>query len=215
MTDLVMLGCGGHARVLVAALELQGHSPIACVSPAPPDSRWPADIPCIGGDDKLAALDPASVQLVNGIGSVGSTARRTQVYDTLTSRGFQFSAVIHPSALVAKDAVLGDGVQIMAGAIVQAAAVIGANVLLNTGAIVDHDCNIGPHCHIATGARLSGAVELGTGVHVGTGAAIIQGVKIRDRVLIGAGAVVLHDMPADVTVVGNPARILEKPAGRA
>lgn len=210
MTNLIMLGCGGHARVLVAALELQGIAPTGCLSPTAPDARWPSSIPYLGGDDELAKLDPADVALINGLGSIGSTAKRQQIYEALAAREFSFAPVIHPSALVAKGAILGDGVQVMAGAIVQSGADIGPNVLLNTGAIIDHDCLLQAHCHVATGARLSGDVRLGTGVHVGTGAAIIQGISIGEHALIGAGAVVVHDIPARVTVVGNPARQLEK-----
>lgn len=212
MTDTIMLGSGGHARVLIAALTLHGIELSGCLSPVAPDATWPADIPYLGGDEKLATLDPAKVQLVNGLGSVGSTAKRQHIYESLTARDFQFIAVVHPSALVAEGAVLGDGVQVMAGAIIQTGAVIGANVLINSGAIVDHDCRIGAHCHIATGACLSGGVQLGTSVHVGTGASIIQGIDVGDRTLIGAGAVVVRDIAGAVTVVGNPARPLGAPA---
>lgn len=210
MTDLVILGAGGHARVLVSALQSQGLTPAGCVSPKPPDAHWPHDIPHLGGDEHLATLDAANVQLVNGVGSVGSTAARAELYGRLAARGFRFTAVIHPSALIAKDAILGDGAQVMAGAVIQTGAVIGANVLVNTGAVIDHDCRIGAHCHIATGACLSGAVVLGTGVHVGTGACVIQSIRVGDRTLIGAGAVVLRDLAADVTAVGNPARALPR-----
>lgn len=212
MTQVIMLGAGGHARVLIAALKLHGIEVAGCLAPRPPEANWPTDTPYLGGDDKLAALAPANVQLVNGLGSVGSTAKRQQLYDGLTARGFSFLAVVHPTAIVADGVILGDGVQVMAGAILQAGAVIGANVLVNTGAIVDHDCRIGAHCHIATGACLSGGVELGTSVHVGTGASIIQGIHIGDRTLIGAGAVVVRDIAGGVTVVGNPARPLGPPA---
>jgi UDP-perosamine 4-acetyltransferase len=208
MTDIVMLGAGGHARVLVAALALQGIVPIGCLSPVPPGPGWPSDIPHLGNDEHLATLDPSCTQFVNGIGSTGSTTARRQLYEAIVARGFEFATVIHPSAVIADNVELGDGAQIMAGAIIQTGAVIGPNTIVNTGAIVDHDCRIDAHCHIAPGASLSGSVELGAGVHVGTGATIIQSIRIGAVTLIGAGAVVVRDVGPGLTVVGNPARPL-------
>lgn len=208
MSDLVILGAGGHARVLIAALELQGISPIGCLAPQAPGTEWPADVAYLGDDEMLARLDPSRVEIINGIGSVGSTAARRNLFLAVKSRGFTFAPVIHPAAIISDGATLGEGAQVMAGAIVQTGARIGANVLINTGAIIDHDCRIADHCHVATGACLSGAVELAEGVHVGTGAAVIQGIRIGAGSLIGAGTVVVRDLPPGITAVGNPARIL-------
>ena len=46
------------------------------------------------------------------------------------------------------------------------------------------------------------------GASIGSGAAILCGVTIGERALVGAGAVVTHDVPADATVAGVPARTL-------
>lgn len=208
MSDLVILGVGGHARVLIAALELQGITPIGCLAPLAPGAAWPSAVAYLGDDGELSKLDPSRIEIVNGIGSVGSTTVRRDLYLAVKSRGFTFAPVIHPSAIVSAGATLGEGAHVMAGAIVQTGAWIGDNVLVNTGAIIDHDCRIASHCHIATGACLSGAVELAEGVHVGTGAAIIQGIRIGANALIGAGSVVVRDIPPGVTAVGNPARTL-------
>ena len=48
------------------------------------------------------------------------------------------------------------------------------------------------------------------GASIGSGAAILCGVTIGERALIGAGAVVTHDVPADATVAGVPARVLAR-----
>lgn len=210
MTDLVMLGAGGHARVLMAALALQGKRPSGCVAPQRPDTAWPADVPYLGDDDAISRFEPRRVELVNGIGSVGITHARRNVFERLTAQGYSFTRVVHPTAHIADDVSLGRGVQVMAGAIVQTGARIGDNVLINTGAVVDHDCRIGAHCHVATGACLSGTVALGDGVHIGTGACVIQCVSIGRDSVVGAGAVVVRDVGAGVVAIGNPARELAR-----
>ena len=45
---------------------------------------------------------------------------------------------------------------------------------------------------------------------IGSGATIMGGVRIGKGALVGAGAVVTKDVPAGATVVGNPARALQR-----
>lgn len=163
-------------------------------------------IPVLGNDDKIQEYAPDSVELVNGIGSIASTQKRREIYEKFKKDGYSFAAVVHPTATVMDGVVLGEGVQVMAGAVIQIGCTIGDNTIVNTGAIVDHDCIIGEHVHIAPGAVLSGDVYLGAGCHVGTGATVIQGIDIGKNATIGAGAVVIKGVPNGKLVVGNPAR---------
>ncbi len=207
---LVLLGAGGHARSLLGLLAARGLRAMGCIAPAAPGAEWPGYCPWLGDDTALDGLDPARVALVNGLGSVGSTALRRKVFDAARARGFGFPPVLHPSVIRAEDVTLSDGVQVLAGAILQAGVTVAENALLNTGCIVDHECRIGAHVHLAPGVTLSGGVTLGCGVHVGTAAVVIQGIRIGDGAIVGAGAVVTKDVAPGVTVVGNPARPLAR-----
>jgi UDP-perosamine 4-acetyltransferase len=159
------------------------------------------------GDDSAVFLEsPNQVRLVNGVGSIDSTVSRRTVYEKFRERQYVFDTVIHPSAVIAPEVQIEDGVQVMAGAVVQPGSRVGANAIINTGARVDHDCSIDAHAHVAPGATLSGHVHIGEGAHVGTGASIIQGINVGVAAMVGAGAVVVSDVPAGVTVVGVPAR---------
>lgn len=215
MTDLVMLGAGGHARVLVAALLLRNEQPIGCIAPDKPGADWPAGIAWLGGDDRLVKLDPAGVLLVNGRGSVASTEGRRRLFEHAKLQHFRFANVRHPAAIVEASCREGEGVQVMAGAIVQTGCSIDDNVIVNTGAILDHDCRIGAHAHIATGARLAGGIIVEDGAHIGAGAVLKQGIRVGRNAVVGAGAVVIGDVEADTTVVGNPARVIARRSGTA
>lgn len=46
------------------------------------------------------------------------------------------------------------------------------------------------------------------GVSIGSNATILCGVTIGERAMVGAGSVVTHDVPPDVVVAGNPARVI-------
>jgi UDP-perosamine 4-acetyltransferase len=205
---LIIVGGGGHARVLVDLLRRQGREILGFTDPC--EGR-PAiqGIPWLGDDERIFHFNPEHVRLVNGVGSTGSTRSRRAIYARCRERQFVFERVTDPSAVIAGDVTVAEAAQILAGVIVQPGSRIGANTILNTRASIDHDCQIGPHVHVAPGAVLSGGIQVGEGAHVGVGATIIQGIRIGRESIIGAGAVVIRDVPDGVTVMGVPARVRE------
>ena len=193
----LLIGAGGHAKVVAAALIQCNLKILGFVDPQfQAGDTWYADLVCLGDDDVITSFASSEVLLVNGVGSLPGQHARSGIYRKHRELGYRFRTVIHPSAGVAEDVQLGDGVQIMAGALVQSGTRIGDNTIINTGAIVDHDCQVDDNVHIATGAALSGGVRVGSGVHVGTGASVIQGVVIGQDAVIGAGAVVTRHVAA-------------------
>jgi len=207
---VIIIGSGGHSKVLIAALQQSKRKMLGILSGDPKQAEINImGVPVLGGDESIKEFASESVELINGVGSISIPEKRKDIFIKFKKAGYQFASVIHPAACIMKDVRLGEGVQIMAGAIVQPGCSIGENVIINTGAIVDHDCIIGSHVHIAPGAVLSGGVQIGDLSHVGTAATIIQGIKIGRSTLIGAGAVVHRDMPSRVKAAGVPARLLE------
>lgn len=206
---VLLVGGGGHAKVLVEAL-LAGDAVIAGIVDADP-ARQGKDVlgvPVIGGDEVAGEYPAGEIRLVNAVGSTGLPVVRRGIFERFAARGFRFASVAHPSAVIASDVELGEGAQVMAGAVIQPGCRIGANTIINTRASVDHDCVIGDHAHIAPGVTLSGGVTVGEGCHIGTGATVIQGITIGEGSVVGAGAVVTKDVAAGVTVVGVPAKVV-------
>lgn len=205
---LILLGAGGHAKVLLAlaraaGLVVKGLCDPALAKLGTPD--WQG-LPVLGGDEFLERLGRVEAGLINGIGqTVGSTLRR-QLFERLAAQGFAFPALVHPAAWVAPEVALGQGVQVMAGAIVQPDCRIGENTIINTRASVDHDGRIGKHVHLAPAATLCGGVQVADGVFVGTGATLVQGLSIGAGAVVGAGVTLLRDLPAGARVLGAPAR---------
>lgn len=209
MKPVIILGCGGHAKVLIEALRLM-KVPIAGVVDANPglNGRSFFGIPIIGGDGDVLRRAPETVLLVNGVGSVRQPERRTALFENFQQKGYRFQTIVHPSVVICSDTRVEEGAQIMAGAIIQPGVRVGSNAIVNTRATVDHDCIIGQHAHLAPGVTLSGGVTVGNRAHIGTGATIIQGITIGIGSLVAAGAVVTADVPDGVTVMGVPARMV-------
>jgi sugar O-acyltransferase (sialic acid O-acetyltransferase NeuD family) len=202
--QVIVLGGGGHASVLIATLLMLNYPVLGFVDPTA-SRRSIFGVKHLG-DDSVLRNRARNINLANGIGSVGSKSLRYHLFRRFSARGFRFISVAHPAAIVASDVRLGEGAQVMAGAVIQPGSRIGANCIINTGAIIDHDCRILAHAHIAPGATLSGKVRIAVGAHIGIGASVIQGIQVGAWSIVGAGAAVVRDVPGSVTAVGVPAR---------
>lgn len=198
-SGVILIGGGGHGRVILDALRLAGAAIVGVVDPDPNIAPRLAGAAYLGGDEELLAFAPDSVLLANGIGSVGRPELRQAIHNRFTALGYRFATIVHPTAVLAKDVTLGQGVQVMAGTVIQTGSTIGAGTIINTGALVDHDCCIGEHSHIAPGVTLSGAVEVGPGCHIGAGAIVLQRKRIGAGTVVGAGALVRCNLPDSVT----------------
>lgn len=201
----VVLGAGGHARVVVDALPggvAGGH-----VSPEPAtDARLG---PHLGGDHVIAALAKAGHGFVLGLGFVdgGGARRRAGLLEQLAAADADLVTVVHAAATVSASASIGPGAFVAAGAVLGPDVRIGRGSIVNTRASVDHDCVIGDNVHIAPGAVLSGGVRVGADSLIGVGAVVIQGITIGAGVVVGAGAVVVADLPDGVIARGVPAKV--------
>lgn len=204
---VILLGAGGHARVLAEILLAQGNSLLGATDVhAPTSSSHTTGLVYLGGDTNVFTHDPDSVLLVNGVGSVGPVTARRALYQRFNEAGYRFASVCHATAVISPSARLGEGVQILAAAVVATGAQLGDNVLINTRAVIEHDCTVGDHCHIASGAVVCGGCRIEADVHIGAGATVNQGIRIGTGAVIASGSVVIADVPPHTLVAGVPAR---------
>jgi UDP-perosamine 4-acetyltransferase len=197
--QVFVIGAGGQARVVIAALTAAGR-PVAGV--LDDGAFQPGE--AVGGAPILGRVEAAAACEGDLHVALGDNRARQAMAARLAGR--DFARVIHPHALVDAGAQVGVGAMVGMGAMVHVGAVIGDHAIINTGAIVEHDCRIGHFAHVAPGARLAGGVSLGEGVLVGIGACILPGVWIGDWAVVGAGSVVTGDVAAGAVVKGAPAR---------
>jgi sugar O-acyltransferase (sialic acid O-acetyltransferase NeuD family) len=202
---LIIIGAGGHGRVVADAARAAGITPCAFVDHEPPAAE-------LGGLPVYTALDYALAGVFRDgaapafISAIGKNKNRAGEYVQALEAGLEPATVIHPSAIISRSASIGAGTFIGAQAVVNPGAVIGEDAIINTAAIIEHDCVVGAHAFVAPGAVLCGAASIGDYSFVGAGAVMIPLVSVGDCALIAAGAVVTHNHLDGVRLFGVPAR---------
>jgi len=204
VSDLWIIGAGGHAKVVIeTARAMKTFEPVGVIDDY--DARWNSTVlgvPVFGPVTPERLRELGVARAVVAIGANRARAELARRLDGLVA----WVTLVHPSAIVAPSVRLGEGTVVFAGAIVQPDTVVGRHVILNTGSSVDHDGVVGDFAHIAPGARLAGGVRIGEGVLVGIGSCVIPGRAVGDWATVGAGAAVVTDIPPGVVAKGVPAR---------
>lgn len=196
---IVLLGAGGHAKVVADAILSRGTT----VAGFYDDASEPALV--LPGASHLGPLDAASSETRLVILAIGDLSARRAVLDRHPS--LHWASAVHASAIVSPRATLQPGALIAPRAVVNPGVTIGPHAIINTGAIVEHDCTIGENAHLGPGAILSGGVRIGPDTLIGSGAIVLPGISIGSGCVVGAGAVVTADLPDGCRAVGVPARV--------
>lgn len=147
--------------------------------------------------------------------AVADVYARKELASRCEARGIDIYSVVSPNSLQM------DAVEIGPGAVISPFVTFTSNIRFgrffhaNLYAYVEHDCVVGDFVTFAPGARCNGNVLIEDFAYLGAGCVIKQGTRETPLVIgagatIGMGAVVTRSVPAGATVVGNPARLMER-----
>lgn len=204
---IIVLGAGGHAKVVIDAINKSGNYKIAGLVLNDKIINEHYGIKVIGADSDLEHLfKHVCKNAIVAVGSIGNPSVRINLAMKLKKIGFRLPSIIHPSAIIAGGVEIKDGTFIAAGSIIGPDSRIGENVIVNSGSSIDHDCIVDDFAHIAPGVFVSGGVHIEERVHIGIGSCIRENVKVGRNSLIGAGSVVISDIPENRKAYGNPCK---------
>lgn len=146
---------------------------------------------------------------------VGSSRLRRRIGEKLSANPWlQFPNLVLPNTYICPDVQMGRGNIISMDCRVSTNVAMGDFNFLNMGAVVCHDGVLADYVTMSPDARLAGNVTVGSSSEIGMGTRVIQGIRIGSGVVTGAGSVVIRDVPDGVVVVGVPAKVVPKAAGR-
>jgi sugar O-acyltransferase (sialic acid O-acetyltransferase NeuD family) len=206
---IIIIGAGGHAKVVVDIIEKQGlHHILGFIDR---DKARGIDVygyPVLGGMEILGQAEFAAINA--GIVAIGDNWDRKQVVDEVLRLRpeFVFVNALHPSAIIARGVEIGCGTVHMAGSIINSGAHIGNHCILNTNSSVDHFVGLGNFGSIGPGAVVGGDVTIGDYSVISLGANVIHNVHIGEHTVIGAGAVVVRSIDSGAVAYGVPAKVI-------
>jgi sugar O-acyltransferase (sialic acid O-acetyltransferase NeuD family) len=206
---LILVGCGAFARELINWVEdlvdLKKSIPISGFLDDNPDalSTFNYAIPCLGAVQSYMPR-PGDQLLM----SIGDPQVKRKLFIELKAKGGSFAQLIHPSAVIARSASLGEGVVVCPQAIVSADARVGDLCVINGNASVGHDVKLGSFSTLSSHVDLTGWVQVDECVFFGSGARVLPKVKIGLGARIGAGAIVMRSVAAGAVMYAQPAKRL-------
>jgi sugar O-acyltransferase (sialic acid O-acetyltransferase NeuD family) len=147
--------------------------------------------------------------------AIADGALRRKLDDLARGRGALPLEVRAQSSEVLDGVDLGPGAVLCGHTTITSNVRIGRSFHLNLYSYVAHDCVIGDYVTFAPFVACNGNTVIEDGAYIGTGAVIRQGTPEKPLIIgagavVGMGAVVTKDVAPGATVVGNPARVLEK-----
>ena len=208
MRDAVVLGTGGHSRVVISLLKANSNHKILSVLEL---GRYRQD-DCI--------LDIPVQPVEKGLGSyvdnegidfylaIGDSAIRKHWYEKLRGIGFTLPNLVSRHAEIDVTASIGTANVICSGAFIGPQAQLGNNNLINTGSIIEHEVVISDHCHIAPSVTISGRTRVADQCFIGVGSTIIEQMTVASETMLAAGAVLTMSVEQPGrTYMGVPARL--------
>lgn len=209
MTRIVVIGAGGHAKVVADAIVASGGTVRGFVDPSVAVGTSIAHGSVLGDDTWLATLPEPERVVVVGVGATTSVAVRRRIVSSLHTVGASIVGCFHPSAVVSSLAIVDPSAQLLALSVINPSATIGAHAVVYSAAVVEHDCTVGAFAYLSPGAVLCGGARVDEGAFLGAAATVLPGIFVGAGSTVAAGAVVVNDVPPGATVVGVPARVID------
>lgn len=203
--DVIILGAGGHAKVIANIIEESGDNVVGFLD----DNKEIKGKIIYNNKHVMGTFkDIDKYKNLLFIIGIGSNQVRKMINDKYI---LNYYTAIHPTAIISKDVKIGVGSVVMAGAIINPGTIIGKHCVINTKASIDHDNTIEDFVHLSPGVTLAGTVNIKELTWIGTSATIINNITIEKNNIIGAGAVVVKNIDdTNKTFVGVPAKELKK-----
>lgn len=201
MKDIVIIGAGGHAKVVADIIVNSGDKVIGFLASDKQKGDTFIGYPILGSDEDYQKY--LSSYFIIAIGNPKVREKISKKMDNA-----KWYTAIHPTAVISKiNTVIGEGTVIAANAVVNPGSTIGKHCIINTSASVDHDNTIKDYVHVSCGAHLAGTVSVGKYTWIGIGSTVKNGISICSDCMIGAGAVVVKNINTMGTYIGVPANM--------
>jgi len=212
MENILIIGSGGHAKVIIDIVEKEGkYHIVGLLNKSPTVNEKISGYDLLGKEADLPKF--AKIHAIQGIIiAVGDNYTREKVVSRTQEKcpELSFFSAIHPQSTIAPDVSIGQGTVIMAGVSVNATSSIGEFCILNTNSSLDHDSQMGDFSSLAPGVIVGGECQINEFSAINIGAILIPRITIGKHSVIGAGSLVIKPVGSFEIVYGSPAEKIRK-----
>ena len=181
MNKLILVGSGGFAKELYQYLQSTDNEILGYIDRQRSEFY---DLSYLGDEE---SLDQSFFKEASFLLGIGQVELRASIIAKLKARGASFFSFIHPSAIIAKDALFGEGVVLCPHTMLNAGAKLQDFVLLNIYASVAHDCVVGENSILCPYATLNGRAKTGKNCFLGTRASLLPNARLGNNCVLSAG----------------------------
>ena len=140
---------------------------------------------------------------------IGEPLNKRNVVEGLKKRGGVFLTIVHPTAVIARSAELGEGVVVCPNSLISADSKLGNFVTVNVLSSVGHDVKVGDFTTLSAHVDLTGWVLVEEECFFGAGAKVLPRVKIGAKSRVGAGTVIMRNLKTQTTMYCPPSKRLK------
>lgn len=205
MKKIVIIGAGGHGKVVLDILEnikRESFDDIEIVGFL--DDGETGNVhgyKIIGKTNFIQELSDNDTYFIIAIGSNSIRKVISEKYHDIN-----WYTAIDPSAIISAKVLIKEGTVVMPRAVINIDAEVGMHSIINTGAIVEHDCIIKDFVHVSPGALITGGCKIDNLVHIGAGAVLNPLVEVCSHTVVGSGAIVIKNLDISGIYVGIPSK---------
>jgi sugar O-acyltransferase (sialic acid O-acetyltransferase NeuD family) len=206
MSKLMILGAGGHGKVVVEIAELMKKWDEIVFLDDNKELKEVNGFKVIGGlRDYQLYIDHYDSAFV----AIGNNKFRIELIDELKKYGFRIPVLIHPFTAISKNVELETGSVVMAGAVINTNTYIDEGCIINTSSSIDHDCILGKGVHISPGTHIGGTTHIGENTWICIGSSVANNINIGNNTIVASGATVIDDIKDLILVGGVPAKFIK------
>lgn len=202
---VIFIGAGGFAKSALDSLDKEKYELCGFIDSFKPVGTFHLGFPILSSSIK----DWEQKYDYQYFISIGDNKNRSIKYSELLSLECKIMSIIDPTALVAKNVLLGEGLFVGKMAIINSGTSIGNNVVINTKALLEHGYTIGDHINISTNTTLNGDVVIRSYAFVGSSAVINGQLSVGEHSVVGSGSVVIRSVEPYTVVAGVPAKFIK------
>jgi len=207
MRHLVIIGAGGYGREVFGLATGSGgfgetFDVKGFLDGRPDALDGFAGYPPVVGSPEAYVPEPDDVFIT----ALGSIASRRKCAKLIEDRGGRFVSLVHKTATLGPNVVIGEGTLVAPNAFLSADARIGRHAAVFHGSSIGHDVRIGDFAHVYAQCSVGGAVRIGEGASIYPGAVIAPRRTIGENAVVGAGSTVFLNVKPGISVFGSPAK---------